>query len=510
MSELPRGWVWATLSELLTGIEAGKSFKCEERPPGPDEVGVVKVSAATWGASIDEESKTCLDPDCVNPALFIQAGDFLFSRANTIDLVGACVIADMLTRRVMLSDKILRFRFADDRLKPWVLRYLRSRAGRQQIEALSTGNQESMRNIGQERIGRIAVPLPPLQERQRIELKMDELFVELEVGISELKTARTKLQRYRQSLLKAAVQGDLTADWRAANPPAETGAELLQRILAERRSRWEASQRAKAESTGKPLGQGWQARYATPGIPASQELPDIPSSWTWATIDQLTDDSCYGTSAKCDVEPSGVPVLRIPNISRGEIDLSNLKFARTDLGLAEEEYLARGDVLVIRTNGSVGLVGRAAAVREQLPRTYYFASYLLRLRLVEKTLTPHWLSAFLASPFARQWLESRAASSAGQHNISLSTLLTMPVPIPPLSEQDRALDGLGAAMETATQLEEATAISVRQCTAQRQNILRDAFAGQLVPQDPADEPADALLARIRGGRALAGTGGRRR
>lgn len=155
MSELPGGWVRAPLGDLLRGIETGKSFKCDERPPEDGEVGVVKVSAVSWGHYQEQESKTCIDPARVNAALFVTSGDFLFSRANTIELVGACVIAGEVHRRVMLSDKILRLQFADERHKPWALQWLRSHAGRAQIESLSTGNQESMRNIGQDKVRQI-------------------------------------------------------------------------------------------------------------------------------------------------------------------------------------------------------------------------------------------------------------------------------------------------------------------------------------------------------------------
>src|SRR5690349_7972366 len=86
------GWRETTLGAILTAIEAGKSFQCEERPPNPSETGVVKVSAVTWGTYNEEESKTCTDATRVDEGYFILPGDFLFSRANTIQLVGACVI----------------------------------------------------------------------------------------------------------------------------------------------------------------------------------------------------------------------------------------------------------------------------------------------------------------------------------------------------------------------------------------------------------------------------------
>jgi type I restriction enzyme S subunit len=108
-----------------------------------------------------------------------------------------------------------------------------------------------------------------------------------------------------------------------------------------------------------------------------------------------------------------------------------------------------------------------------------------------------WVLAVLTGQAGRQWLETRAASSAGQYNISLSTLLSMPVPLPPLAEQIGALAELEERRVSVERQEAAAELSIQQSISQRQNILRVAFAGQLVPQDPNDEPANALLERIR-------------
>ncbi len=293
---LPAGWALVPLAELLSGIETGKSFKCDERPPTPTEVGVVKVSAVSWGEYRERESKTCLDEARVNPNFYVRRGDFLFSRSNTIELVGACVIAQHVDLRVMLSDKILRFCFADARMKPWVLQLLRSHQGRAQIESLASGNQDSMRNIGQERIGQIEVPLPPAAEQTRIVAKLEELLSGLDAGVAELKAAQKKLGQYRHSLLKAAVEGALTAEWRAQHTPTETGAQLLERILTERRARWEAKQLAKFKEHGKAPPKDWQKWYAEPVQPDSTDLPELPDGWVWASVEQVSSDERYSLS----------------------------------------------------------------------------------------------------------------------------------------------------------------------------------------------------------------------
>ena len=360
--------------------------------------------------------------------------------------------------------------------------------------------------------------LPSSFAQQRTVQKLDELLPALDAGVAELKAAQKKLAQYRQSLLKAAVAGDLTADWREARkeelrrqkeegrrameaptflPSSFDASSLLHRILQQRRERWQARQLAKFAEQGKPPPKGWQDKYPEPAAPNTRDLPALPEGWVWASLDQLVSESCYGTSVKCSYEATGKPVLRIPNVGGGLIDLGDMKFASADLELDQSDYLKVGDVLVIRTNGSIGLVGRAAAITDELPAQHYFASYLLRLRCVDASQVHRWVSVWLASSHGRQWIEERAASSAGQHNISLSTLLTMDVPLPSLAEQPEALALLEAALQSASVQRQALEHSLKQSTAQRQNILRAAFVGQLVPQDSSDEPASVLLERIR-------------
>jgi len=381
-------------------------------------------------------------------------------------------------------------------------------------------------------IAKFSFRLPPRAEQTRIVEKLEELLGSLDAAVAELKAAQRKLTHYRQSLLKAAMEGALTEAWRSSPSPCprsgqgevgrgsllpsdkstppqpspspsakgreqETGTDLLHRILQERRTRWEEKQQAKFAQTGKTPPKGWQAKYPEPVAPDTTDLPALPEGWVWASLDALVADSSYGTSAKCGYGNNGTPVLRIPNVSGGDLDLRDMKFSDGPLPLTAEDFLDIGDVLVIRTNGSIGLVGRAAAVTAPLPAPHYFASYLLRLRCVNRTVLHHWISTFLASPIGRRWIEERAASSAGQHNVSLSTLLTMPVPLPPLEEQTEILTTLDTQLSAAKEQEIAITHSLHQTAAQRRNLLRAAFSGQLVPQDPNDEPASELLARIR-------------
>lgn len=228
---VPVGWTWSAAGAVIWGIEAGASFKCLEVPPEAGQTGVVKVSAVTWGTYDEREAKTCLDSNRVDDRLLIRQGDFLFSRANTIDLVGACVIARRVESRVMLSDKILRLDVQGPRPE-WLLFVLRSNWGRQEIEALATGNQESMRNIGQERIRKIRIPLPPLPEQHRIVAEVERRLSVVEELEATVEKNLARCARLRQSILKMAFEGRLVPQ----DPKDEPASVLLERIRRDRDS----------------------------------------------------------------------------------------------------------------------------------------------------------------------------------------------------------------------------------------------------------------------------------
>ena len=495
------GWVMTPLSELLTGIESGKSFQCEERPPVAGEVGVVKVSAVSWGEYREQESKTCTTADRVNADYFIRPGDFLFSRANTIELVGACVVARQVTLRVMLSDKILRLQFLWDDLKPWMLHFLGSKAGRLQIETLASGNQESMRNIGQERLGQILVPLPPQAEQARIVAKLEELLSELDAGVAELKAAQAKLKQYRQSLLKAAVEGALTAEWRARNPPQETGTELLARILRERRARWEVRQLAKFKAKGTAPPKDWQAKYPEPVKPDDSALPELPGHWCWTSLDtlgELASGVAKGSKTKPGEVLREVPYLRVANVQRGRLDLDEVKtILATERDIAELSLVA-GDVL-FNEGGDRDKLGRGWVWSGEVPECIH-QNHVFRMRPVLPDIAPDFVSHH-GNTFGRRWFESVGKQTTNLASINLSILRSFPVPVPPADEQREIVALVQEQLAVVQEQEIAVDRGQRLAAAQRQNILRAAFAGQLVPQDPADEPASALLARIRAERA---------
>ncbi|MFN7548380.1 MAG: restriction endonuclease subunit S [Rubrivivax sp.] len=318
---------------------------------------------------------------------------------------------------------------------------------------LDLGQGGTQLNISQTLLRAHEVNLAPAREQQRIVSRIEELFSEIDEGERALERVGRLVERYRQSVLKAAVTGELTRGWRGS-------------VLVD------------------------------VGAPVVAEDGPLPAGWKWQSLDELSWATSYGTSAKCAAEKAGLPVLRIPNVRGGRIDLLDLKWAPADLELATDDLLAPGDLLVVRTNGSDSLIGVGAVVLEPLPEPSYFASYLIRFRLKPEPHLAEWINLVWQSDVVRRFVHEHKATSAGQYNISQSKLRGLRLPIPPEPERKHLLD----AWQTVSSRVAATlrdVVAGRQgATALRQSILKAAFSGQLVPQDPRDEPASALLARL--------------
>jgi type I restriction enzyme, S subunit len=227
-SVLPSGWASATLGSLLERIEAGKSFATEGRPAREDEFGVIKVSAMTWGEFRPSQNKALPAGLEIENRWLIRRGDLLFSRANTADYVGAVVLVGADHPRLILSDKSLRLVVGAGVEPSWLLHVLRSSQARTAIESLATGTKESMRNISQEKLRILRIPLPPTVEQNRIVSELERQFSFIEACQRTVDVGLVRSAALRRSILKSAFQGKLVSQ-----DPADEPAEALLRRIAE-------------------------------------------------------------------------------------------------------------------------------------------------------------------------------------------------------------------------------------------------------------------------------------
>lgn len=356
-----------------------------------------------------------------------------------------------------------------------------------------------MSNLNQKILLKTPLRLPPTKEQRRIVDALDSYLTRLDDATASLERAQRNLKRYRASVLQAAVEGRLVPT--EAELAREQGREfepasvLLERILAERRRRWEEAELAKMEAKGRaPKNDKWKAKYKEPVAPDTSDLPELPEGWCWSTVDQLSCEVKYGSSAKCSAElVDGVPVLRMGNIIDGRLDYENLKFLPTEHDEFPDLLLQEGDLVFNRTN-SAELVGKSAVFRDR-ERPVSFASYLIRVRFLGG-VAPEFLAAFINSQHGRLWIASVVTQQVGQANVNGTKLKACRVPLPPAAEQERVVIELDRLSSVTDSLISDVQRESARCDRLRQSILKWAFEGKLVDQDPNDEPASELLARI--------------
>lgn len=438
MSELPAGWVITPLGKLLHAIEAGQNVKCEERAPKGSEAGLVKISAVTWGRFDEEASKTLPQDTPVNERNRIRPGDLLISRANTIELVGASVIVGPIGKRLYLSDKVLRL-VVDEPAKRWINYALKAPQLRQAIQAASTGNQLSMRNIPQEKLRSLNIPLAPAAEQTRIADQLDTLLARIQACNDRLDAIPALLKRFRQAVWDAASCGDLTERWRTE------GREVI--------------------------------------------------SWRLFTLGEVISEMRNGLSAKPDERPLGKKILRISAVRSGALDLHDFRYLVVTEQDAKSYELRQDDLLFTRYNGTIDFVGVCAVVAEDAP-DYVYPDKLIRVRVRKDLVLSQFLAIASSARNARKQIENFVKSSAGQKGISGGDLKAIKLSLPELDEQVEIVRRVEALFHLADRVEALHAAAVRQAQRLTPLTLAKAFSGELVQQDPNDEPASVLLQRI--------------
>jgi len=352
-------------------------------------------------------------------------------------------------------------------------------------------------SLSRDDLYQVQIPIAPSAEQMRILERLEELLSELDTGVSELEAAQIKLDQYRQSLLKAAVEGALTAVWRQTNLVKESGLELLGRILVERRVRWEANQLEQFAEKGRKPPKNWQEKYPEPVHPDTADLPELPKGWVWASLDmigEIASGVAKGTKHKPGVAVREVPYLRVANVQRGYLDLSEVKTIVAAEKKIKDLVLQNGDVL-FNEGGDRDKLGRGWVWRNEVDNCIH-QNHVFRMRPLLPETIPELVSHH-GNTFGRTWFQNAGKQTTNLASINLTMLRMFPVPVAPAAEQNEILAQVQVQLDNLAQQANAIELALKQSEAQRKNILKAAFSGLLVPQNPNDEPAGALLERIR-------------
>lgn len=479
--KLPAGWAWVLIGETGEYIN-GFAFKPSHRETNG--LPIIRIQNLT-----DETkplNRTSLEfPD----AYKINSGDMLVSWSATLDVFvwrrGPALVNQHIFK-VVPNEKVIT---------PKLLFYW-LKIAIQQLQETEHLHGSTMMHINRGPFMAHKMPLPPLEEQTRIVEKLEELLSGHDAGVAELVAAQKKLAQYRLSLLKAAVEGALTIEWRKRNSVGETGVQLLERILNARRTHWEAKQLAKFKEQSKSPPKDWRKKYPEPLQPNITGLQELPKGWVWASLDMLGDIAsgvAKGTKRGNDVVVREVPYLRVANVQRGYLDLTEVKTilaTERDISVLK---LQDGDVL-FNEGGDRDKLGRGWVWRNQVAECIH-QNHVFRMRPFGKGILPELISHH-GNTFGKLWFQKAGKQTTNLASINMTMLRVFPVPVAPAAEQQEVLEQIRTQLESLTDQERAVEFALKQSTAQRQNILRAAFSGQLAPQCLSGEPVSSQLRNI--------------
>lgn len=482
-TEKPQGWTETALSEIV-GLVRGRIAPKDE--PSLRYVGMDNVEANTMRLL-----GTVPAASMKSSAIRFLPGDVLYGRLRPYlnkvlapDFEGLASAEFLpLTPRQGIESKFVQYRINSADFVSFAAE-------------LDAGDRP---RVDFDEISRFMLLLPPTREQRRMVEAVDSYLSRLDAAVESLTQAQTKLKAYRASVLKAAVEGRLVPTEaelaKAEGRSYEPADKLLERILAERRRAWEERQLADMKAKGKlPKDDKWKAKYEEPA--PQRETTPTPTGWVWTNMSSLiVDGPQNGLYLPKDRYGSGNPILRIDDY---QVDWSSASTELQQVAISEAEAvrysLRLGDIVLNRVN-SPSHLGKTMVVEERnLPAL--FESNMMRFRLSGLVL-PRYVNAYLCSIDGKTRLTANAKWAVNQASINQGDVGDTQVPLPPLDEQQRIVDEMEVQLAVADSALKQVRDQLTRCARLRQAILKAAFEGRLVDQDPNDEPASELLARLR-------------
>lgn len=481
MSDLPNGWEWIQLEDIAMNPKNdivdgpfGSNLKATEYLDSG--IPIIRLQNIDRNIFIDKNIKFISHEkaEFLKRHSFIS-GDIVITKLGQ-PLGKACLVPDSFKEGIIVAD-VVRIR-SDDRFiaKQYLLYALNSRVVINQLQAETKGTTRARVNLSH--IRQVQVPFSPLNEQLRIVAKLDRLFANSRRTREELEHIPKLIKRYKQAVLAAAFRGDLTADWRNKKVDIDIASKFLEKILKNRRY--------VAENVEK---QTKKSKYKEP-IEFTRESPfEIPETWSWVSADQISSQITDGEHIQPPYQPEGLPMLSAKHVRDGYVEMSDLKFiSKDDFEKAALRCAPKnGDILIVSVGATTG---RAAIVFDCQPFVIV-RSVLLLKPLIEAKFIYYWIN----SPFCQDWI-GKASGASAQPHFYINDNRRMPVPLPPEEELREITQRVEKLFKAIDLMEEQYQKASQLCDRLEQATLAKAFRGELVPQDPNDEPASALLERI--------------
>ena len=499
---MPAHWVQVRL-DCVAEVRLGRQ-RSPERATGPNMVPYLRAANVTWlGIDLSDVKEMDFTPAEVE-TYRLRDGDILLSEASgSPGEVGKPARYSIASGLHCFQNTLIRVRAGDELVRFSHLHFLR--------DALLGRFAKASRGVGIHHLGAEAltawqISVPPVGEQHRIVDSVDSYLTRLDAAVATLEAAQTKLKAYRASVLKAAVEGHLVPTEaslaRAERRDFEPADVLLKRILDERRRRWEEAELAKLKAAGKaPKDDKWKAKYEEPVAPDVKGLPELPEGWCWASVEQLASNEPrsiqsgpFGSNLlHSEFQPEGKLVVGIDNVQDGFFSMgaghriSKAKFEEL------EQYRARGgDVLVT----VMATVGRTCVIPDDLEPAI-ITKHVYRITPARELMEPRYLHlALWGGPVVRSQMFAQVIGQT-RPGLNGGIIRQLAIPLPPRPEQVRIADEVERFLSFRDQIGADLEQAGRRIHRLRQAVLKWAFEGKLVDQDPNDEPAEKLLERIR-------------
>ncbi len=498
---LPCGWTLATLPELIgvAGVFSdGDWVESKDQDPN-GEVRLTQLADVGDGMFRDRSNRfLTLEKSEELRCTLLKPDDVLVARMP--DPLGRACLFPALRQPCCTVVDVCIIRPGSPGIdNRWLMHFINSPQFRVRVAALQAGS--TRKRISRKNLATIELPVPPLREQSAIADEADDHLSRLDAAVEGLQRVQANLKRYRASVLKAAVEGRLVPTEaelaKQEDRDYEPASVLLERILKERRRRWEEAELAKFEAKGKPAkNDKWKSKYKEPAAPDVSELPELPEGWCWTTVDVVGDVLLGRQRAPQYLTGKHYrPYLRVANIKDNRIDFGDVEEMDFDPVHFEKYCLEPGDILVSEGQ-SPHLVGQSAIYHGGVDGLC-FQKTLHRFRPVSGGPSSTFAQLVFRAHVKTGVFKAVASITTNIAHLTLVKFRESRFPLPPVHEQRRISDEVDRLMSVADEVDAAIGVQLARAERLRQSVLKWAFEGKLTDQDPTDEPAHVLLKRLR-------------